>query len=370
MKAIFNHCLNRWRRFTPLSQFIIVLIPSLIAANRAGLWLASSVGGGVQQGSSPSLPPIIAVPKTLDFGTVWETNTFHWDLVFQNVSDKPAALRDVHGGCSCTTSQQRDELLLKPGEQVTIPLVIDLFKLWPNDPSEVRAVEVPVEGVLVTGGEKTEHRWVLRGRIRHLLSCQPYQVGLGEDLIAGEGGQLIRVRIRPNRPVSQVRLKRAPEGWSLDLKATGTKGYELDALPCKRKVGAFSDEFQLEVVCEDGVVMPAHPIKVEGRATDDVDVLPCPLDLGVRHLGTTAEGCFWVRARSGGPIQAVELATTDRLLIHIDAHRSGDSWRVDFERLIEAPGHGEYTGTMRVKLQAKGWKEVKYHLKWYGKAAS
>lgn len=343
----------------------------MIAANRAGLWLANSVGGYPQQVPSPPPPPppVIVAPETLDFATAWETNKFRWDLVFRNVSDKPVALRDVHGGCSCTISQERDELLLKPGQQATVPLVIDLFKLWPKDPSEVRAVEVPVEGVVVSDGEKTEHRWVLRGRIRHLLSCQPFQVGLGEELISGEPGRLIRVRIRPNRPVSQVRLKRAPEGWLSDLKALGAEGYELHASPCRRKVGSFSDELQLEVVCEDGRVMPAHPIKVGGQVTDDVDVLPRPLDLGERRLGTTAEGRFWVRARSGGPIQAVEVAPKDRLLTRIDARRRGESWRVDFERQVETPGHGEYTGTMRVKLQARGWKEVKYHLKWYGKAA-
>ena len=121
---------------------------------------------------------------------------------------------------------------------------------------------------------------------------------------------------------------------------------------------------------ESMIVHPSVPDAGDGgRVTDDVDVLPRPLDLGERRLGTTAEGRFWIRARSGGPIQAVEFATTDRLLTRIVARRSGESWRVDFEQLVETPGHGEYTGVMRVKLQAKGWKEVNYHLKWYGKVA-
>jgi hypothetical protein len=139
-----------------LACFLIVLVPSLIVANRAGFWLANlALEGRADQTIPQPGPAIVADPETLDFKEAWETDTLRLAVIFQNVSDRPAFLHGIRPGCACTQVDEPGERLLSPGERTTVRLSIDLFKLRAHDPSEIRPVDLSI--IALTGSPGQTH---------------------------------------------------------------------------------------------------------------------------------------------------------------------------------------------------------------------
>jgi hypothetical protein len=132
------------RRWLRLLAFLIALVPCLVAANRAGVWLSDRVSSDPADESVAVKAPLIIVPESSDFGTSWETDAFAWNVVFKNVSDGPVTLGDMRGACVCTKVVWEKDATLKPGEWVAVPLVIDLLQLRTYDPAELRSVEVQI----------------------------------------------------------------------------------------------------------------------------------------------------------------------------------------------------------------------------------
>jgi hypothetical protein len=361
---------SRRRRWPKLLAFSLLVVPCLIAANRAGVWVAEFVSANHADQLVPAnTPSVIVIPESLDFGSVWETDAFAWTVVFQNKGDNPVAISAVRGGCDCTKVAWEKEATLQPGERVTAPITVDLLQVRPYDWSPVRSAELVIYVTTKRiGGEPSTEGWVLRGNIGRLLHCEPGQVSLGEDLIAGVPGSPLDFKIGLNGPSSKVRLKKAPDEWSVELRQAETQppSYILYAKPCKLKPGTFADRIQLEVVTGDGRVMPTQALKVEGRVTDGLEVYPRPLDFGSGAVGTTVRDSLWIRSRKGQRIPAVEAVPADPSVKVIAVHSEGKGWRIDLERLIDAPGPGECSGAIRVKPDAN---VIPFFLRWYGTGA-
>lgn len=360
----------RKRRWPKLLAFSLLVVPCLIAANRAGVWVAGYVSAShAEQPVSAKTQGLIVVPESLDFSSVWETDAFAWNVVFENKGNDPVTVVAVKGGCDCTKVAWEKEATLQPGERVTAPLTVDLLQVRPYDRSGVRSAELVVYVTAKrAGGEPSTEGWVLRGNIGRLLNCEPGHVSLGEDLIAGVPGSPLDFRIGLNGPSSKVRLKKAPAEWSVNLKRAETQppSYVLRATPCKLSPGIFADEIQLEIITDDGRVLPTQSLKMEGRVTDSLEVSPRLLDFGAVAVGTTVRQSLWVRSRKGERIPVVEAAPADPLVKVIAIHSEGKGWRIDLERLIDAPGQGGCSGAIRVKPDGS---VIPFFLRWYGTGA-
>ena len=149
-----------------LVVFLVALAPCIIAANRAGVWFASRMSNdGAERAASKKETPIVAVADSLNFGEPWETDAFSWQIVFENTSDKPAKLSAVRGACDCTTVAWEKDVTLKPGERLTVPLVIDLLKLRSYDTSDIRPASVEILAVVRReGAEPLPDQWLMRGK--------------------------------------------------------------------------------------------------------------------------------------------------------------------------------------------------------------
>ena len=254
-----------------LVVFLVALAPCIIAANRAGVWFASRMSNdGAERAASKKETPIVAVADSLNFGEPWETDAFSWQIVFENTSDKPAKLSAVRGACDCTTVAWEKDVTLKPGERLTVPLVIDLLKLRSYDTSDIRPASVEILAVVRReGAEPLPDQWLMRGQVHRLLHCEPPAATLGEELICGEPGRALEFRLSPNRSINDVCLMRVPEGWSADLSVVRTTppSYVLRATPRKVRPGTFDDRFELEAVVGEGERVPDSARQC-GRSSD------------------------------------------------------------------------------------------------------
>ncbi len=354
-----------------LVVLLVVSVPCLVAANRAGTWVAQWASGMASEPDKGKAkpPPIIALPESLDFGVQWETDALHWDLVFQNVSDAPAVLGPVRGACSCTTVTQTREIRLNPGDKTTVTVVVDLLGLRAYDPSEVRGVEIEILATAgFAGAEQPMRHWNLRGGVRRLFNYEPMRFDLSEDLVSGETGRSLECRLTANGPLGQLRLKRVPDGWAADLaeqEGASPPSYILRATPCKRKLGTFSDEFVLEAMTPDGRMRRVQSVMARGRVTDAIEVLPRPLDFGKVAVGATIRGSLWVRMRNGAATQGVEIVPEILPAKVVGVHKEATGWRIDLELTIDAPGSGLCKGVVRVMPCGL---QTEFVLRWYGAA--
>jgi hypothetical protein len=234
-----------------------------------------------------------------------------------------------------------------------------------------RIIQAIWDAFALTGSQgepPSESRWVLRGYVHRLVTCEPHQVGLGEELTSGEAGRTLDFKLRINGPVDRLRLKQVPNEWKAELVRTSQdlKNYILHASPLKRKSGAFIDAIELEAVSANGRVFRTQPITVEGWATDAVEVLPKLIDLGTVHVGEVARPRLWVRARNGGPINALDVVPADSLVKVVAVRSEGGEWCIDLEREIDERGLGTSSGLVRIKSPGASGGEAEFRLRWYG----
>jgi hypothetical protein len=331
------------------------------------VWVAEYVSAShVEQPVSAQPQGLIVAPESLDFGSIWETNSFAWNVVFENKGDGPVTVSAVRGGCDCTKVAWDKEATLQAGERVTVPITVDLLQVRSYDWSETRSAEVVVYATTESEGRNSStDGWVLHGNIRRLMSCEPSEIGLGEQLIAGIPGTRLDFKIGLNGPANAIRLKKTPDEWSVALKRIETRppSYVLQATPCKLKSGLFSDEFKLEITTENGRVMPTQSLRVTGRVRGDIDIYPRNVDLGVGAIGTKVRASIWVRGHGEIPISVVQPAATDPLLRFLRIQKEVGGWRIDVERVIDAAGWNDSSGVIHIEPGAR--KSV-FLVRWYG----
>ncbi len=343
----------------------VVALATLAIAVLAAHWLSRS--SKPHQNREPGM--IRFLPVASDFGEVWETDAFRWEFVLQNSGDREVVVRGVRAGCGCSRLERSDEVRLQPGDQARYPVVVDLRKIRTSDSSEVRPAEISMDGeVGPVEGRYLPFRASASGRVRRLLNCTPHEVGLGEELTCAEPGRQLEFRLQPTRSLLEPRIKRLPKGWSakLDLPEKGQPCYVLRATPIKNEPGVFVDEIEMEVVAEDGRVIPTQSIKVMGRVTELIQVLPrCP-DLGEMRVGTKGRTTLWVSRKDRDPIEEVEVVSGNRALKSLGAYREGEVWRIDLECTSDDVGARSATGTVRVKSRRVPDGKAGFEVRWYG----
>jgi len=211
--------------------------------------------------------------------------------------------------------------------------------------------------------------WTLQGAVRRFLSWEPQEVGLGEELTWGEMGRTVEFKVLPNTLIHELRLKHTPEGWSAKMrrKASRGGGYVVQATPCKHKLGYFKDFLEIEGTTADGRAIPTQRIRLEGRVTDNLEVLPQVKDVGVMAVGTIAKASVWVSAKKGEPFEVATVTPADRLTKAVANRQESNKWRIDFERPIDSPGIGMSQGVIHIRfLRPSESREVTYQLQWYG----
>ena len=362
-KVTFKLCLLH-RRLV----FLLVLIPCLYTSSKAGVYLANFVRRADRSDSS-SMPLIRITPETLNFKETWESTAFRWDVVFENVMDKPVLLYDVEGGCKCVKTTGGKEITLNPGERATIRCDIDSTQLRPHDPDPIRSVGVELRARAgYNERQLTAYRWRLEGKVRRFLTCKPHEVGLSEELVRGVPGRFLEIKIHPNAAIRKLQLKKVPNGWKAEVKKSilNEDEYILQAKPCKSVIGLFEDVFEIEAMDTKGRDIPIQRINVMGNVTENIAVFPEFKDLGEIRVKAVAHANISVTARSGEPIEVVKVITTDPLVNVNAIHRGEDTWTIELERMIVDYGVGESSGIVRAKSHKGITTDAEFRLRWYG----
>jgi hypothetical protein len=350
---------------------LVVVVLCLVAANRAGVWVAHQVS--VRQQETSTTPeaggPLLLAVESLDFGEAWESDAFRWEVVFRNVCDRRVVLRGIAGTCLCTQTQTV-EVSLEPAERAVVPFVVDLRQLRTYAPGDVRDVDVGIVAEVAPQGDRAvQMHWTLKGRVRRKLHCDPLLIGLGEELLSGEPSRTLRFQIHPLIPVAAVRVKRVPPEWSAELARDEKRpgDYVLSVVATKTRPGLCADEFELEAVALDGEVVARQRVRVEGRIVEPVAVLPSPLDLGIVPVGSPVRARFRVSTRNRMSLEVGEVVPEDPLARVIHVGPSGDGWQFEVERLVTEPGPGSSTGRVRYRTRPGEWGEIGFTIRWYVK---
>ncbi|WP_162006900.1 DUF1573 domain-containing protein [Roseimaritima sediminicola] len=103
-------------------------------------------------------------PQSLSFGKVNAVKDFPWQVILHNSSNKPLTVKSLQASCGCT-SIDVDEVVVQPGKDARIRLVLDLTNAKPAALEE--HFEVIVSGV-VNG---IVLRFPVTGVVTHKLWC-------------------------------------------------------------------------------------------------------------------------------------------------------------------------------------------------------
>jgi Protein of unknown function (DUF1573) len=356
------------RRLPP--WFWIVLVPSLIAANRIAAWLA-------KRSHSPELAsrvaphsPLLPVSETLDFGQVWESRAFHWLIHVQNISQQALTFVSVEGRCTCIQASVNKQHL-NPGETATIALLTDLSQIGARDPADIRPVQLGAQAeVEQPDGKRAMVSVVTRGLVRRYLHANPRRLRIGEQLVVGEPSPVFTWNIRPLVPIRNLEVKKVPAAWNAELlqeRLARNPAYHLQISGTKSSLGPFVDEFELEATDARGNKLPIDRLRIEGRVRNPVSVLPETCELGPQPIGKAIRGLFSVVSR--GPthcIEGMEFQLQDKGLKALVLKSETGSGRISLETTVSSLGPETREATVQVRLRAGQTYQIPIRLHWYG----
>jgi hypothetical protein len=345
---------------------VLLTIPVLFMASRAGSWL------GQRASEEPEPRPMRQVveitPESSDFHEVWESSAFKCSMRLRNASTSLVALEDIRAGCECTKLGRTEGFVLRPSEEADIPLSIDLTQIRETDDSQPREAKIIVFGkARPSEGRSIDQRWVLHGSVRRQVTCIPSHFGFNEELVRGVPGQELEFRLVPEVSVGCLTLSEVPEGWAAKLlrESSDSASYVLKATPTKTATGVFADAFRVVGTKVDGEVISGVRIRVEGRVTERVEILPQSLDFGLVPVSGVKSAELSVVRRSGAPIRSVEVLLARGAVTVEQEIRSGSRWRVRLVCLATVAGDQAASGTVRVVTDDRTT-DLPLHCKWYG----
>jgi hypothetical protein len=240
----------------------------------------------------------------LNFGTVWNTDDFHWHAAIRNLSAQDL-LVEVDPTCGCT-SVEPASFVLDTGQRRSLTFRLDLCPVTLPGGEEIeRPFDVTLY-VYTTSQDapRQRHHFTLQGRVKDAIRVAPViQYGGAERLVEGQSPLPRSVPIRVLTPLVVLRA----ETESPDLVAAvtgqpdGSGERRLTVTPLESiPVGAFEREVRLQPVTASGEKLPSIPILVRGIKEPDVTFTPSHLQFVATETGDASETVtLW--SRSGRP---------------------------------------------------------------------
>jgi hypothetical protein len=263
---------------------LFVLLLSAVLANRAAVLCYDLFCRPSGVGISSSVPAfrVYAIPESLDFGEVWESEAFPWQVELENRASERVVIDELKGSCSCI-STNTSEISLNPGEHRQVDFIINLADNRPYDTNSSRDVRIQLSGrVSASDGSSLIHTWYLRGRVKRYLISDPTALAFGEIVVDGSGEQK-RVGITSRIPLRSLRIAAAPPGWQV----TATRvelppgDFALTVTAVGTSPGVFRETVKVQGVSENGEFLPPLTLRCSGAFRTPVYALPQTQDLGV-----------------------------------------------------------------------------------------
>jgi len=185
-----------------------------------GLALAAAACGPKPEPPPPATPsrppPLLPTfdPPSIDLGTLAAGTRLERSVLLRDETDQPVRVVDLEASCECTTTDVTLPVQLRPGDAVTVPLVVDLGLLTrggapaAGEPSPV-PIAREVTAVTADGGRAT---LAITGAVSSAVRLEPATL-LWADAAAGaplKGEVAVRGADALPPPVKEVISRGSP----------------------------------------------------------------------------------------------------------------------------------------------------------------
>lgn len=246
---------------------------------------------------------LMADPRVLDFGEVWEDADFHWKLPIRNTTTQEIKVLDFAVSCTCVSLKPRS-FTLAPGEVKELELSLDLTrrKRLPQGQEVFQALLLPK----IKGSIARTQGWTLHGRVRQLLKFNPAVAVFG-DLIRGQSAPDVLINVESVLPLRSLDKKGKESNACVQVVQKGSRKFELTVTPPSTlPAGPFHLEIPIQPTGQDGKLLPAKKLIVVGIMHEDVEPMPSPLVFGALPIGETVKETVVLKSITGKPFKVEE----------------------------------------------------------------
>ncbi|MEX2317566.1 MAG: DUF1573 domain-containing protein [Pirellulales bacterium] len=252
-----------------------------------------------------------------DFGTEWAQDEIRRSVTITNQTGRPLEIARFQTSCGCTKVVP-DSLTLASHEAAEVEVVINLASVGfvgaLDSPDESKPASFVVTPRLKSG-QRLEALQLL-GMVKPPFSAQPHSIKVDPSLVTGQPSEAGSVLIEMSPGVKAVEATSNVPYLEVAARPLGERRSSLiltftgQALP-----GPVSSVVSVRPVKEDGTVLPALSLAVQGRVINDIFVEPSVLHVGgpLGHENTSGESnptgwpTFVVASRSGLPLNNVHV---------------------------------------------------------------
>ncbi len=299
-------------------------------------WLARSV-------PLPSPPEQLGLsiePQGLDFGEVWATSHFEWNLPVRNDSGSEASVQSLLGDCSCVTAGSFP-VRIGAGESKTIKLYLDLTKRCMGrgaDPFAAVPHPIKLSASVIIQNTHRQFNWALDGRVKPVVLPSAREIDFGRLWNAPSLERSVPLHLAPGIEVRAAKL--VGEGYGLVPEIRrGDKTSELVVrLPSLGPPSRYKCEVQIIPVTRTGEPIDLPPIPVNWEVLHEVQPDTTTVDFGVLTVGAVSEKTLTLSSLNGKPfrvtrcqidapggaVAAPEPATSLPVLVSRRIDRTGD----------------------------------------------
>ncbi len=293
----------------PGRKWLVRLVAATVLLCSGGL--AYYVGGSGLTLTPPNAG-LVADASGLNFGEVWESNTFPVELTLQNPTGREIRVNRLMATCACVAIEPRS-LAIPAGGQRTVKLTLDLTARRP-DATGVSSwgFEEQITPV-IDGARLDQEGWTIRGVVRPVLSLPSRRLFFAKPLVQGLDPPKEEILVAGHAPIRRLSSRCVPPLAAVDIiKIDGEKTASFYKLVISPRgpipPGVFG--FEMSIVAEGpgGTAYPPVKLTVEGVASQDVQVLPPVLIQGARTRGDVVQETVTLYSVSAVPfrVEAVE----------------------------------------------------------------
>jgi hypothetical protein len=258
-------------------------------------------------------------PEQLALGDIWETDRFSTSLTIYNSKPEVIRIRGIAPSCPCV-SIQTGSLVVRPGESVTVPVVLDLTQMPRTKSSvdEVARFGVSLFPQIENSSPNSLPRfesWTITANVHCPFAFDRPRVDFGEVWLGGQGPVSQKISIVTRADIRGVKPEYDQHIITVNLKQnTQTQNrLELEVTPRRDlKPGIYETTIKLMGTAPDGQCV-ASSCKARIIALDDLYTIPSAI-VGTKLIGEKICETVVVAARSQKAFEILGLETDSEII--------------------------------------------------------
>jgi hypothetical protein len=292
----------------------------------------------------------LIVPQNLDFGEVWATDRFDWNLPIQNATGSEVTLESLTGDCSCL-SVDGLPLRVGGGEVGQLALRLDLTRRCMGvgpQPFAPIAHPIKLRGTVRLGETSHEVNWVLSGRVKPAVLFGRRGIDFGRLWNPSLPlDRSVTVRTAPGIHLAPADVEDSGK-ITAQLRPTVSAGeYELAVrLDQWAAPGRYHAAVRLVPVARPGESPGVVRFPVEWESLDEIQTDTATLEFGAQPVGSTREQTLTLTSLAGRPFRVTKCETGSGMQTEPPPSEPATSITLRLMQRVECPG--EQTGELAV----------------------